>query len=99
MARKTKYPELKTELKALAKEIRYWKRNRKLKERIKRGYDLRDVQWKLMWRKDDFRHRHIAYCMLRGRLHGEIEQPAENNLPDMDEVEKIMEKHSLKKIK
>jgi len=37
----------------------------------------------------EFRHHHIAFCELRGRLRDEIEKPANNNLANEDVIEKI----------
>lgn len=88
---KTKYPELKSELKKLAKEIRYWKSRRKLD---KRG-NL--AQWQVESEKGrrsfEFRHKHIVYCQLRGRLRWQIEKPALDNLPNEDYIQEIMDKH------
>lgn len=91
--KKTKYPELKRELKQLAKEIRYWKSKRKLG---KRGGDpLWYIHVQIGKRKYEFRHRHIAYCQLRGRLRPEIERPHKYNLPNEDYIEEITVKHGL----
>lgn len=40
--------------------------------------------------KYEFRHRHIAYCIYRGRELEQIERPAEDNSPNMDYVQKII---------
>ncbi len=84
----TKYPELKIRLKQLAKEIREWKDNRKQDRRSKLNMKQWEVQSKIYHRAYEFRHKHIAYCMLRGRKYEEIELSC-NNLPDFDEVDKI----------
>jgi hypothetical protein len=93
----TKYPELKMELKKLAKEIKEWKRNRKEDRR----FELRISQWEaqsqINWRKDEFRHKHIAYCMLRGRKYEQIENCCKVS-PNFDRVNKIMEEHGPKVI-
>ena len=89
--KKTKYPELKSELKELAKEIRYWKSKRKLDNRG--DYPLWDIEARIRRRKYEFRHRHIAYCQLRGRLRIQIEQPALDNLPNERYIEGIMYEH------
>ena len=36
-----------------------------------------------------FRHNHIAYCELRGRLRSEIEKPREGNEPSESLVDRI----------
>ncbi len=86
-----KYIKLKKELKTLAKEIRYWKSKRKLDNRG--DYPLWDIETRIRTRKYEFRHRHIAYCQLRGRLRVQIEQPALDNLPNENYIERIMEEH------
>ena len=86
-----RYLKLKNELKELAKEIRYWKSKRKLARREQ--YSLWQIELKIRARKYEFRHRHIAYCQLRGRLREQIERPASNNLPNEDYIKEIMDKH------
>lgn len=90
----TKYPELKSELKKLAKEIRSFKACRK---EDKRTVPLWKIQDQIDWRKDEFRHKHIAYCMLRGTKYEAIERYCEVS-PDFDRVKKVMEKHEPKTI-
>lgn len=86
-----RYLKLKNELKKLAKEIRYWKSKRKIDKREQ--YSLWQIESKIWTRKYEFRHRHIAYCQLRGRLRWQIEKPALNNLPNEKYIEEIMAKH------
>jgi hypothetical protein len=88
----TKYPELKMELKELAKGIRKWKRNRKEDKRFELKMSQSDVQWEIDDRKIDFRHKHIAYCMLRGRKYEQIETNCKV-APNFDLIKLIMEKH------
>jgi hypothetical protein len=93
MIKSTRYPKLKSELKELAKEIRYWKSKRKLKNR---GNNLlSDIHIRLRRRKYEFRHRHIAYCELNGRKREKIERPALDNLPNEKYIEKITLEHGL----
>lgn len=86
-----RYPKLKAELKELAKEIKEWKHKRD------HWYDYDTVQWKfqykVMRRAREFRHKHIAYCLLNGTPYKLIEQPRENNKPDMIYVQMIMEEY------
>ncbi len=93
----TKYPELKNELKQLAKAIREWKNNRKQDKRTQ----LKMVQWEVQsevdWRKHEFRHKHIAYCMLRGREYEQIERYCEVS-PDLDTIKRIMGKYDQKTV-
>lgn len=86
-----KYIELKKELKKLAKEIRYWKSKRKLDKR--EGHSLWQIESRIWKRKYEFRHKHIAYCQLRGRLRWQIEKPALDNLPNENYIEEVMAKH------
>ena len=86
-----KYLKLKKELKKLAKEIRYWKSKRKQDNRG--NYSLQNIETSVRTRKYEFRHRHIAYCQLRGRLREQIEQPASDNLPNERYIERIIEQH------
>ena len=91
MSKTTRYPKLKSELKKLAKEIKYWKPRRKLDKRG--NYTLWQIEARIWKRKYEFRHKHIAYCQLRGRLRWEIEKPALDNLPNEKYIEEIMAKH------
>lgn len=85
---------LKNELKVLAEQIRQKKADYKTCQKEHHGCDgyydgePRYGKWiggfcfiisKL---KYEFRHKHIAYCLLRGRVINEIETPAENNKPN-----------------
>lgn len=88
--RRTKYPELKAELKTLAKEIRYYKDHRKLPKRREIGLSLWQIESHIGYKKYEFRHRHIAYCMLRGRKYEEIERYT-RELPDFKFIEEVME--------
>lgn len=77
----SKVKELKQILKALAEKIRETKIALKEHQRKNAGWDggfYLDVH-KLAW---EFRHKHIAYCLLRGRTRDEIERPGDDNLPD-----------------
>ena len=89
----TKYPQLKAELKALAKEIKLWKFLRKPANREDTRLKQWDVDFNVFKYKREFRHKHIAYCLLRGRQYEEIEQPREDNKPDMIYVNMVMEEY------
>lgn len=84
---KTQLLNLKTELKKLAQEI---KTNRPLwKESQRQG----KYEWKYnpINLASDFRHKHIAYCLLRGRTLEQIERSnRDGNKPNMGIVERIM---------
>jgi len=42
----------------------------------------------------DYRHHHIAYCLLRGRVYESIEKPHENNKPDMSYIQEIKDAYT-----
>jgi len=43
---------------------------------------------------DNYRHKHIAYCLLRGRTYEQIENKVrEGNEPDFTKIEKIMQEY------
>jgi hypothetical protein len=93
----TKYPELKARLKELAKEIRYWKGNRKEKKRAELGMWQYQIQDKIDARAYEFRHKHITYCMLRGREYEEIERYSRTS-PDWNYIDAVREEHEQKTI-
>lgn len=81
---KSQIKSLKSDLKSLASKITQLKSTRKS---VPCGYvaDLAATQ-------QLFRHKHIAYCLMRGRTMEQIENSnRENNKPDMKMVEWIME--------
>jgi hypothetical protein len=43
--------------------------------------------------KFEFRHKHIAYCLLRGRTIEQIEMPAKDNQPDIQYIERIQNEY------
>jgi hypothetical protein len=50
---------------------------------IRYDYDYRELS-------RDYRHHHIAYCLIRGRQYEQIEKPAPDNLPDMTLINSIV---------
>ena len=93
----TKYPELKSELKQLAKEIREWKNNRKQDKRRALNMTQWQVKFEIDWRKERFRSMHIAYCMLRGRKYEQIENHCKVP-PNFDHIKEYMEEYAAKTI-
>ena len=80
--------KMKEELKQLASDIRNGKRGRKPKFRT----DDVIEDWKdLNWNRYEFRHKHIAYCTIRGRSRQQIERPREDNLPDESYIRSLIE--------
>ena len=88
-----KYIKLKRELKQLARELKKYKHKRD------HWYEYADFQgpfqYKVLRLAYDFRHRHIAYCMLRGRDYEEIEVFTKNP-PDFDLVKSYMDMYNQK---
>jgi len=88
-----KYIKLKRELKELAKELK------KTKYKRDHWYEFGDFQgpfqYKVLRLKYDFRHKHIAYCMLRGRHYKEIERTTKNP-PDFELVSSYMDTYNQK---
>lgn len=96
-----KYQKFKSELKGLAKEIRERRAKTKQYQREHGGchphrwncknwedYEYTNKQW-------EYRHKHIAYCLLRGRTYEQIEKPKEGNEPDMDYITTIMKEKEI----
>jgi hypothetical protein len=44
--------------------------------------------------KKEFRHKHITYCLLRGRERNEIEVPAKNHQPDETLIKEILREYT-----
>lgn len=96
----TKYPELKKELKSLAKEIKVLKHKRDNAWEYRfelSSYQRSSAQSIFMadqrYKSQQFRNRHVAYCLLNGRNYEEIEQPGENNKPNWAIIYEILEKY------
>lgn len=47
----------------------------------------------VMSAKYEFRHKHIAYCLLRGRTIEQIEMPAKDNQPDLSYIQEIQNEY------
>ena len=80
------YSIIKEDLKGLAKEIKELKL--KFKDGQRKGIWVYKTERRLHNAKYEFRHKHIARCLLRGRDYEQIEKPAKNNNPDWDTIEK-----------
>ena len=77
MTRKELFKKIKEEQKVRAKKLRELKKSRKQDKR--NGRPLWSILCDIWSLKREFRHTHIAYCELRGRLRGQIECPREGN--------------------
>lgn len=85
---------VKQEQKAFASLIKELKKETVDAQR-KRLTEANMLQSKLSHEKRTFRHRHIAYCLLRGRTMEQIEcKVRQNNEPNMKIVEDYMRQFS-----
>jgi hypothetical protein len=82
----------KQELKEMAKEIRELKNSRK---GGKTAEELSNINYKIWRLKREYRHSHIAYCLVRGRTYEQIETPREGNKPDFHLIETYYNKLKL----
>lgn len=85
-----RYYELREDLKLLAKDIKKWKKCRKLEKRRELNISLDDVLCHIAHLKYHFRHKHIVYCnYMRGTPYDKIEQPSSDNSPDIIYLSKL----------
>jgi len=90
--------EIKSEIKTLAQELRLQKRIFKASQRKNKSYSeqMKELQLKES-KKYEFRHRHIARCLLRGRTYLEIEHKVRDyNEPSDTEVNKYLKEYCKK---
>lgn len=92
-----KYLNLKNELKKLAEKIRTTKNKLKEHQRENKGWNSGFFSTKDKL-KFEFRHKHIAYCLLRGTDREKIENPAKDNLPDEDYIKEIINEHKIEDV-
>ena len=86
----------KVELKALAQDIRELKHT--IKEAQRNAGGAWKYQYKLPGLKSDFRHKHIAYCLARGKSYEQIENKTrEGNEPNFDYIEKLVKEYEEKR--
>jgi len=89
--------DLKQNLKSLSCKITDSKKELKKYQKEHAGYDggffneIRRLSW-------EFRHKHIAYCLLRGTPYEAIEQPAEDNKPDMVFIKGVQDEYAAKDV-
>lgn len=84
---------MKEELKSEAAAIR--KNNLETKRLQKNGEYAGNLQFSRISLKKNFRHKHIAYCMLAGKTYKQIEPKcAENNKPDMTRIKELMDEYA-----
>ena len=88
--------ELKQNLKELAGQIRENKKSCKDYQREHGGYDG-NKYFTIYKLKHEYRHKHIAYCLLRGIKYEEIENYcADSNKPNFDRIKEVMDEHAEK---
>ena len=98
---------LKQNLKELAESIRKSKVDCKQCQKEHNGCDgywIGDPEYDGKWvggyyseikrLKYEFRHKHIAYCLIRGRKRDEIEHPAKNNQPSESYIKEIQHEYT-----
>jgi hypothetical protein len=84
--------DLKNELKALAIISRELKSHR---PQEKRGtWGIYDLDYKIRSTKHIIRHKHIAYCLIRGRKYDEIEHPSKDNEPNFKLIQDISKEYT-----
>lgn len=80
MFRKETLAQIKQLHKELAQQLR------EAKVLIHQPHTYKEM-WAVRDLKHTYRHRHIAYCLLRGRTMEQIEKPRENNQPNARDIE------------
>ncbi len=85
MFRKETIALIKFYQKLLAQELR------EAKKLIHQPHTYKE-QWAVRSLKRTYRHRHIAYCLLRGKTLEQIEVPHEDNQAEMSTVNGYMDK-------
>lgn len=83
---------VKEELKKLAETIRSIRTNTIALQKSQ-DRDANLSQSHLAFVKREFRHKHIAYSLVKGRTLAEIEKPRQNNQPNMTLVEKYRKEY------
>lgn len=84
----SKFSELKKYLKEKAASISFAKKELKDFQKEHSGYDggyfklIKELAY-------DYRHHHIAYCLMKGKEYEIIEKPHEDNKPDFKYIEEI----------
>ena len=79
---------IKEDLKDLARKIREKKDELKKYQRKNKGYASYRQYSEIQEAQEEFRHKHIARCLLKGLRYEQIEQPKEGNTPYWTRIEK-----------
>jgi len=86
---------LKEQLKAEAIKLRSQRLD--IKKLQQNGKYAGHLQCSQIYLKSNYRHKHIAYSLMRGRTYEQIE-PTCRNKPDMDRVKEIINEYSEKDV-
>ena len=89
--RNEKLYALKQLLKSEATELRLLKIEHKETQRSSGGSG---IEITLHQAQRSYRHKHIAYCLLRGREYGQIEHPAKGNEPDWNLIREVQNEYT-----
>jgi hypothetical protein len=84
---------LKAYLKIQATTIHSTKQELKKFQRENRGYDG-NFYHTIKTLVYDYRHKHIAYCLLKGTPYELIEKPHEGNEPDLQLIQEIQNEYT-----
>ena len=89
---KKKLKDLKQELKQLAKLIRSTKIEHKEYQRSNQWNEIESTRRTIELSQYNFRHKHIAYCMARGRTYEQIEPKVrEGNEPNKTYITSVLD--------
>jgi hypothetical protein len=96
---KSTVKELKATLKGLASEIKSTKSEFKDAQRSNSGDPGYELLRSLYNKKFEYRHKHIAYCIFRGKTYEQIELKCrEDNKPDMKYIEELLSSYSAEEV-
>ena len=96
---KSTVKELKATLKGLASEIKSTKSIFKDNQRKNSGDPGYELILSLRDKTYEFRHKHIAYCLFRGKTYDQVEQKCrEDNKPNMKYVEELLSSYNTEEV-
>jgi hypothetical protein len=85
---------LKNELKQLASELRSDKAETKTAQKAGDSVKACTLQYKILRKRKTYRHKHIAYCLIRGRSYEQIEQHCrKGNEPDQNLIQELIREY------
>lgn len=89
------FKTLKAELKIEASDLHNIKAETKKTQRENGSASACTLQYTILKMKRDYRHRHIAYSLMKGRTYEQIEPKcAENNKPDHELIQRIISEYN-----